>query len=255
MTSSDYLNVENMAKLFGQRWGLRHVSFALQKGGLLGVVGLSGSGKTTLLRCLSGLESPTEGTIHIAGVELSDYLLANRIAMVFQKYANFEWLTARQNLQVALEHEIRTVAGKRLADEMLNELGLLDAADKYVSELSGGMQQRIAFGRALLQEAEIVAFDEPFAALDVLNRRLMQNLLKSKLRLSGKTAVLVTHDVSEAIYVCDKVLVLSNKASEKSLIFESAFGRDQDHQVKSTPEFLKLRAEITEALIAVSEAH
>lgn len=248
-SKTNALEIKNLSKKFEKTTALQPVSFNLLTGQTIGVIGLSGCGKTTLLRCIAGLVKPYSGTILISGERHQQYLNKHRIAMIFQRYSNFEWLSVLDNLKEAF---VSSPSAQGIEDQclnMLNDLGLYTWKDNHISELSGGMQQRIALGRALLQDQDLIGLDEPFAALDVKNRRSMQELVKAQMQLKKRSAVFVTHDIEEAIYVSDSILLLSNSPNSEAKIFSSPYGSVLDQSVKNSDEFRKLQSQITEFIV------
>lgn len=243
------ISVKNLSKSFGSTIALQPVSFELEKGQTLSVVGLSGSGKSTLLKCLAGLIPDYDGKISISAIPHRDYLRDHRIAMIFQRYSNFEWLTVFENLAEAFAATGHNPAKLERCEEMLGFLGLKDWRQAYVSELSGGMAQRVALGRALLQEQDIIGLDEPFAALDIKNRRSMQELIRHVFHQQNRTAVFVTHDISEAISVGDKILVVKNDGRNPAELISGLSTGDGLQYAKNSPEFVKMLNEISEHLL------
>ncbi len=190
---------------------LRDISLTIQEGEFVCVVGPSGCGKTTLLRLLAGLDLPTAGEIRVNGRPVTGP--GADCAIVFQNYPLFPWLTARKNIMFAVQ-QVRKLdrrEARELADVFLTRVGLLDAAEKYPFQLSGGMRQRVAIARSLAIDREILLLDEPFGALDTRSRSELQDLLERLTRGEGqrpRTVVLVTHDVHEAVFLGDRVLYM-----------------------------------------------
>ena len=208
------IDVNNLTVTFQDRnsvfTALDHVSFHIEEGEFVCLVGHSGCGKSTLLRVLSGLQEKTSGSVTIDGKEVTGPG-ADR-TVVFQQYSLFPWMTARRNILFGLEQAHR---GNRreiamIADHYLERVGMKEAADKYPFQLSGGMRQRVAIARALAIDAEIILLDEPFGALDAKSRASLQALL-TELWEKGKrkTILFVTHDIDEAILLSDRILFMS----------------------------------------------
>jgi osmoprotectant transport system ATP-binding protein len=207
------IEARRLTKRYGDTVVVDDVSFEVGAGELLAVVGESGSGKTTTLKLLNRLEEPTSGSVRIAGEDASrtpPHLLRRRIGYVFQRIGLFPHMTVRDNIGVtpsllgANEARIR-----QRAAELLDLVGLGQGlADRYPSELSGGQQQRVAVARALAAEPQVVLLDEPFGALDPLTRDRLQQAFDRIRRDLGLTAVLVTHDMAEALLLSDRVAVL-----------------------------------------------
>ena len=187
---------------------LEDIDVDVRSGEFLVIIGPSGCGKSTLLKMLAGLEPPTAGRLlhngqAIAGPDV------NR-SLIFQQPSLYPWLSARENVAFGLKLQGMPRAERQTrALEFLRQVGLRDFADKHPHELSGGMQQRVAIARALCVGADILLMDEPFAALDVQTRYQMQSFLLDIWHGSGKTVVFVTHHIDEAVYLADRVIVLT----------------------------------------------
>ena len=197
------------------------------------IVGPSGCGKTTLLRMAAGLELPTSGSILLDGKPAGGP--GPERGMVFQKFALFPHLTVSKNIDFGLK--IKKVPESERRDiiaRYLKLLGLEDFAKAYPKELSGGMQQRVAIARALVIEPEILLMDEPFAALDAQMRTSMQEMLLKLVRLTNITTMFVTHSVEEAVYLADKLVVLSQRPARVSRVID--IGRDVPWKNLSVPE-------------------
>ncbi|QEL64623.1 NitT/TauT family transport system ATP-binding protein [Oryzomicrobium terrae] len=233
---------------------LRRVSLEVPEGTFLTLLGPSGSGKSTLLRLIAGLEAPSDGRLAWNGVTIDGPGIDR--AVVFQNYALFPWYTVVDNvaLAVAKAHpQARRAERRERAREYLAKVGLSDAAGKYPFQLSGGMQQRAAIARALALEAPVLLMDEPFGALDPINRGKLQDLLLDVWQSTSprRTIVFVTHDVDEALYLGDQVAVLG--ASPGRLLAQVAvpFPRPRQRaQLFASAEFHARREEIAELLDA-----
>ena len=201
--------VADAAKAYGDVAVLGGVSLEVPSGGTVGLVGRSGCGKSTLLRLIAGLETPDRGRIAVAGAEDEAGRLAS-CALMPQADLLMPWRDALGNASVPLEN---AGAGRRearaRAAELFAELGLAGFEEARSWELSGGMRQRVAFARTLLAEKPVLLLDEPFGALDAITRTEMQEWLAGALAALPRTAVLVTHDIDEALRLCDRVVVLT----------------------------------------------
>jgi len=221
-----------------------NISFDINKGELISIVGPSGCGKSTILRCISGLLQPTSGTIMI-GDRLCTTAGSDR-GMVFQDFALFPWRSVRKNVEFGLE-----IAGvpkeerRERSDRYLKSMGLLDFADSRVHELSGGMKQRVGIARAMIMHPAVILMDEPFGALDAQTRNILQESLVNVLKNSHRTIVFVTHSVDEALYLSDRVLVLSKRPASIHQIIEVPGDRPRD---RGAPEYAKMRKEILDYL-------
>ena len=190
---------------------LKDVSLEIQEGEFVAVVGPSGCGKSTLLRILAGLDRPTSGTVRIAGQATGAPLPG--VVFLFQDYSRslLPWRTALGNVAFAIEHQAHLGRGEiaRRCEQYLDLVGLQGFEHHTPSQLSGGMQQRVTIARALVAEPKIILMDEPFGSVDALTRMELQELLLTLWRRHGFTVVLVTHDVDEATYLAQRVLLMS----------------------------------------------
>jgi ABC-type nitrate/sulfonate/bicarbonate transport system ATPase subunit len=201
--------VADAAKTYGNVAVLGGVSLEVPSGGTVGLVGRSGCGKSTLLRLIAGLEAPDRGRIAVAGAEDEAGRLAS-CALMPQADLLMPWRDALGNASVPLENAgVGRREARARAAELFAELGLAGFEEARSWELSGGMRQRVAFARTLLAEKPVLLLDEPFGALDAITRIEMQEWLAGALAALPRTAVLVTHDIDEALRLCDRVVVLT----------------------------------------------
>lgn len=214
MTQPARIQLLNLGKAFVSRHDkvevLHDVSFQVTPKEFVAILGPSGCGKTTLLKIVAGLIRATSGQVLIDGTPIHS-AGADR-GLVFQNYSLFPWLTVRQN--IAFGPSLGGVNGRRLravVDHYLTAFGLAEFEGFYPSQISGGMQQRVALARTLANEPRILLLDEPFGALDAYTRNSVQDFLSSIICDLDKTILLVTHDISEAIYLADRVIVLSQR--------------------------------------------
>ncbi len=191
------LEFENVSFSYGKKPVFENFSFTLDENEILAVMGTSGCGKTTLLRLVSGLEKPSKDSV-IRSTH-------KKIAYVFQEPRLFPWMTVRENLRAILE---KPREGDAKIDDVLQKVGLSDAAEQYPDELSGGMKSRVALARALLFEGDLYLLDEPFAALDEALRQELGALLREHIKNRGASAILVTHQASDAEAIADRILTL-----------------------------------------------
>jgi NitT/TauT family transport system ATP-binding protein len=194
---------------------LEDVSFTVQPGEFVSVIGSSGCGKSTLLSVLEGLREPTEGTAQIGGRKITGPALDR--AVVFQAYSLFPWLSAQKNVELAVKQSHPGLSRREvraLAAQSLERVGLATLGGRFPKELSGGQQQRVAIARALAQDSEVLLMDEPFGAIDAKNRALLQDLLLELWEADGaqardrKTVLFVTHDLDEAILLSDRIIMM-----------------------------------------------
>ena len=226
---------------------LENVSLELGTGELLSVLGPSGCGKTTLLNIVAGFLAPTEGQVRLDGREVTGP--GAERGMVFQQGALFEWMNVRENVSFGPR-----MAGKRepewhgTVDHLLDVVGLGDFKQKAVYELSGGMQQRVALARCLANDPDVILMDEPLGALDALTREKMQGLVLRLWKETGKTIILITHSVEEALLLGERLLVMAPRPgrihTEYRLPFADAGVGCDLRQIKKTPEFNERREEI-----------
>ena len=191
---------------------LKNVSFSIEEGEFVSVIGSSGCGKSTLLSILEGINTPTEGEILINGEPVTG-TGADR-GVVFQHYSLFPWMTARKNVAFGIKQVNKTATRAeryQLADEFLEKVGLERFKNKYPSQLSGGMQQRVAIARALAMDTDILLMDEPFGAIDAKNRTILQELLLElwENATPRKTVVFVTHDIDEVMFLSHKIVMMT----------------------------------------------
>jgi NitT/TauT family transport system ATP-binding protein len=253
-----HLQIDHLCKSYGygnaSKEVLRDVSFAVNSGEFVALVGSSGSGKSTVMRLIAGLDRPSAGAISIDGRPVT--APGSDRGMVFQKYSLYPWLTAAQNVAFGMElqgrnrQEIRERTGY-----FLEVVGLADAARRLPRELSGGMQQRIAIARALAAEPQVLLLDEPFGALDIQIRESMQEFLRDLWQRTGLTALLITHDLEEALLLAGTVHIL---APSPGRIVRSV-AVDLDHSsmahLRVSPSFLALREELAQNLRSLEPAH
>ncbi|MFC4777669.1 ABC transporter ATP-binding protein [Paenibacillus sp. GCM10023252] len=191
----------------GASLAVEKLNLTVQRGEFISLVGPSGCGKTTILSLLAGLLRPTQGEVLLAGETVRGP--SPKLGYMLQQDYLFPWRTIRDNAALGLEiHGIRTPEKLAYVDELLTELGLPGAGSKYPHELSGGMRQRVALARTLATEPEVLLLDEPFSALDLHIKLLLEDLVEETLNRLGKTAVLVTHDLAEAAAMSDRVIIL-----------------------------------------------
>jgi sulfonate transport system ATP-binding protein len=202
MSGGSAIRVEALTKAFGDKMVLKEMSFTINAGDFVSIVGKSGCGKSTLLRLLIGLETKTTGAI------VSDAAQAARL--VFQEPRLLPWSNVIANVAVGLGSQVKPAEAAAKALQALKEVGLGDRGGDWPSQLSGGQRQRVALARALVTHPKLLALDEPLGALDALTRIEMQALLESVWRAQGFTALLVTHDVQEAIVLGDRVLLIED---------------------------------------------
>lgn len=249
MSATKLIDVDGVSQLFATRdgeptWALWRTSLSVSAGEFVCLIGPSGCGKTTLLHLIAGFIQPSQGSVRFAGAEVK--APGPDRGVVFQEYALFAWMTARQNVEFGLR--MRGVAkGERRerASEALTRVGLDRATDRYPHELSGGMRQRVAVARALVNEPRVLLMDEPFAAVDAITRSTLQQDLIRLWQQTGISIVFVTHNIDEAVFLAQRVVVMKpHPGSVKSIMpIDMAYPR-----LRSSKEFGVAFAELSEAL-------
>ncbi len=245
------LEVKNLTKVFttakGDVRALNDVSFNVHRREFISVIGPSGCGKSTLIRILAGLETLTSGQLLLNGSPVSGPG-ADR-GMVFQNYTLFPWLTVKKNVmfgpQLAGQSE-KQAEGNAL--EWIELVGLRKFTDAYPSQLSGGMKQRVAIARALANQPEVLFMDEPFGALDAQTRASMQSYLLQIWQNVDVTILFVTHDLDEAIYLSDRILVLKTNPGEIAEFIEVSVERSRSPEQFLSPEFLATKKRLEELI-------
>lgn len=229
------LEIQNLSHSYhtleGETLALSNLSFTMQKGEFISIVGPSGCGKSTLLSLISGLMEPEEGNVELHG-KLMGYML--------QKDHLLEWRSIYKNIILGLEiQHMLTARTKMKAQVLLEQYGLADFANAKPSELSGGMRQRAALIRTLILEPDLLLLDEPFSALDYQTRLTVADDIGQIIRNEKRSAILVTHDLSEAISLGDKVIVLSKRPASIKKVIPLSFSLEKDTPLKrrNAPEF------------------
>jgi len=226
---------------------LKDISFSLKKGELLTVLGPSGCGKTTLLNIAAGFLRPTSGSITLTGKEIDGPGVER--GMVFQQGALFEWLTVNENVNFGLrmKNEDPITTAKKV-EEWLDIVGLKGFGDTPTYQLSGGMQQRVALARCLINDPDLILMDEPLGALDALTREKMQSLVLKIWKETGKTIILITHSVEEALLLGEKLYVMAPRPGRIHKEYKLPFalmGLDGDlREIKDKKDFVSKREEI-----------
>lgn len=248
-SQDNFLEVQDLGVSFhgpdGQFEALKEISFSLASQEFLCVLGPSGCGKSTLLRLISGLIQPTHGSISFGcrGDSLPN------ISLVFQQANLMPWRTVLQNILLPLE--ILGVDQKEAVDranEMIRMVGLEEFADAWPAELSGGMAQRVAIARAFIAEPDLLLLDEPFGALDALTRDRMGEELLRLWQSSQRAVIMVTHSITEALLLSDRVMVLSPRPASLVMEMQVDLPRPREEEIRYTPEFLSLERELRGAI-------
>ncbi|UOQ59557.1 ABC transporter ATP-binding protein [Leucobacter rhizosphaerae] len=247
------IHIEQVSKTFASRGGavlaVDRVDLDVEPGGFVAIVGPSGCGKTTLLRMMAGLETLSDGRILVDGDAVVGP--SPKLGVVFQRPVLLEWRTILQNLLLPIELRRRpNDADRENAKRLLAMVGLTDFADRYPRELSGGMQQRASICRALIADPEVILLDEPFGALDALTREHLHLEFNELWRSTGKTVVMITHDIPEAVFLAERVVVMGPRPGRIIETFDVPFGPERDERVQADPRFGQLVLRIRESLEA-----
>ncbi len=240
------ITVHGAIKIYETKSGgvhaLEDFSLDVREGELVCILGPSGCGKTTLLWAMSGLHALTRGEIRLSGQPVNGPRPAE-IGMIFQEANLLPWRNLRQNIELPFEIKKKPVPSDRV-ERLLQETGLVGFDKAFPRELSGGMQQRASIVRALAQEPEVLLMDEPFGALDAFTRDEMNLLLLRLWTESGQTIVFVTHNISEAIFLADRVVVMTPRPGRLARIYDIGLPRPRTIEMTFEPEFIELIQDI-----------
>ncbi len=252
-----HLQVSSVCKSFGHgekaKLVLDRISFDLHAGEFLALVGSSGSGKSTVMRLIAGLDQPSAGSISIDGDPVRGP--GSDRGMVFQKYSLYPWLTAAQNVAFGMELQGRSRMDIRERTAyFLEVVGLADAARRLPRELSGGMQQRIAIARALAAEPRLLLLDEPFGALDIQIRESMQEFMHQLWRQTGLSALLITHDIEEALLLANRVHIMAPSPGRIVRSVDVSLDKSNLAELRLSRHFLQLREELAANLRGLEPA-
>jgi NitT/TauT family transport system ATP-binding protein len=222
---------------------LQNFDIDIQEGEFLSIVGPSGCGKSTFLNVLLGLIRPDSGDVRMQGTPIAGPS-TNR-AMVFQEFGLLPWRTVKANVELGLELKgLGSTERARVSEPLIEMVGLAGFEGHFPHELSGGMKQRVGLARALATDPDVLLMDEPFAALDAQTRDLMQVELLRIWQQAKKTVLFVTHQIDEAIYLSDRVMVMTKRPGRAKKIFPIDLPRPRDYEMRMTPEFNELKLEI-----------
>jgi NitT/TauT family transport system ATP-binding protein len=228
---------------------LEELSFEVEELEFLALLGPSGCGKSTLLRVIDGLTPCDSGQILMNGRDITGVGTGREGAMVFQSFDLYPWRTVLENVEFGLEiFRVPKAERKERAHRYIKLVGLEGFEDAYPHQLSGGMQQRVGTARALAIDPQILLMDEPFGALDVQTRDILQDELLRIWQRERKTVLFVTHSIEEAIYLADRIFVFSPRPARIERTIEVPFPRPRSDGIKATPEFLELRRDIWQTL-------
>lgn len=240
----DFPTRNDKGRVVGAFTALDSINLDIEDGEFVAVLGPSGCGKSTLLDLLGGLSQPTSGEIWLDGKPIKGASLDRGV--VFQQYALFPWLNALDNVAFALEAKGMSKAERReIAKRHLALVGLDGFDERYPHQLSGGMKQRVALARSLAHDPSVLLMDEPFAALDAQTREMLQAEVLRIWEQSRKTVVFITHGIDEAIYLSQRIAVMTSRPGRiKQIIANPLSGRSPSEDVRASPEFGRLRHEV-----------
>lgn len=237
---------------------LQDANLEIRTNEFITLVGASGCGKSTLLRTIGGLEYLTSGAISVDGKPVTGP--GAERAMVFQHYSLYPWLTVRENIRFCRSlkskrddltaHDVEVASGR--TDALLSLMGLSAVENAYPNQLSGGMQQRVAIARAMMSKPDILLMDEPFGALDAQTREVMHDLILHVFALEKPTIVFVTHDVEEAIYLGDRVVLMAPRPGRIDTVYQVPLPAEREQDMKLAPEFTSLKREILDRIRTTS---
>ncbi|MGV3494807.1 MAG: ABC transporter ATP-binding protein [Ramlibacter sp.] len=229
---------------------LDDVSFEIRNGEFVSIIGPSGCGKTTMMNIVGGFVEPTAGRVLLDGKPVK--APGPDRGVIFQEYGVFPWLTVRQNIEFGLKlgaSKVNAAQREEIVARYMKLMGLADFANHFPKHLSGGMRQRLAIARAYAVRPEFLLMDEPFGALDAQTRSAMQDLLLQVLESEGKTVMLITHSVEEAIYLSSRIVVVTARPARIRTIIDVPFGYPRAEDVHEDPRFGELRAHIRDLVM------
>ncbi len=249
--SAPILQVEGVSKSYkgrsGETLALEPTSFSVREGEFVAIVGPSGCGKSTLLHILGGLTEPSAGQMFLDGQQFFE--AGPERGMVFQGYTLFPWLNVRENVKFGPRMQgLPLEEQEKRASHFLNEVNLHGFHEHFPKQLSGGMRQRVAIARALANRPRILLLDEPFGALDAQTRAVMQDLVLGIRKRERTTALLITHDIDEAVYLADRIFVMTARPGRFKAELAVPFGQDRTETVRDSVEFFELRRQVSHLL-------
>ncbi len=242
-----YISVQEVSKTYQQKGtsfrAMDRVNLEIEKGEFICLLGPSGCGKTTLLNTMAGFEKADSGSILIDGQPVTKPA-PNRVT-VFQHYGLLPWQTVEKNVMFGLEaQKVPKEEARKRADQFIEMVGLRDFIHHRPSQLSGGMQQRVSIARALAVDPEVLFMDEPFGALDAITRIKLQDDLLHIVKSQHKTVIFVTHDIEEAVYLADRIVVMTPNPGRVKTIIKVPLGEERD---RTRDDFLQVRDHVFEA--------
>ena len=245
-----YIEIQDATKIYEKPGGFRsskesftaldHISLQIEKGEFICLLGPSGCGKTTLMNSIAGFETLTEGSITIDGQKVK--APSEKYVTIFQNYGLLPWRTVEKNVELGLETlKVPKQERKQIAMKYLQLVGLENFAKRHPAQLSGGQQQRVAIARGLAVDPEILFMDDPFGALDAITRYKLQDDLLHITKSQNKTVIFVTHDIDEAVFLADKIVVMSPNPGRIKAVIPIGLG---SHRDRTGGDFLQLRDKV-----------
>jgi len=250
------VEIVDVGKVFAARRGagvtaLEQVNLRVGAGEFVSLIGPSGCGKSTLLRLIADLDAPSSGTVSVFGKTARQARLDQDYGIAFQQAGLLPWRTVRENIELPLQlHGVGRAARRARASELIELVGLGDFGDKHPDQLSGGMQQRVAIARSLAESPRLLLMDEPFGALDEMTRERMQTELARLRSETGAAVVFVTHSIPEAVYLSDRVVVMSPRPGRIVQILDTGLGAGQERTdaLREDTQFFERVSAVREAL-------
>jgi len=255
MTGTDSVVVRGVGKRFATKTGdvsaLESIDLTVAAGEFVSLIGPSGCGKSTLLRLIADLDSPTSGMVEVFGKPAARARRDQDYGIAFQQAGLLPWRTVAANIALPLElHGVGAAERRARVAELAELVGLTDFADRHPDQLSGGMQQRVAIARAMAERPRLLLMDEPFGALDEMTRERMQAELARLAAETGAAVVFVTHSIPEAVFLSDRIVVMSPRPGRITDVIETGFGKDaaRDESLRESPSFFDRVTAVREAL-------
>jgi NitT/TauT family transport system ATP-binding protein len=246
----DRIAFDRVSVQFGSLKVVDDVSYTIREGEFVSVIGPSGCGKTTMMNMVAGFVQPSRGAVLLDGRPVEGP--GPDRGVIFQEYGVFPWLTVKQNIAFGLK-----LAANRVPDDereaicarYMRLMGLAEFADAWPKTLSGGMRQRVAIARAYAVKPQFLLMDEPFGALDAQTRSAMQDLLLQVLQAEGKTVMLITHSVEEAVYLSNRIVVMTARPTRIREVIEVPFGYPREESLHEKPQFGELRSHVRDLVM------
>jgi NitT/TauT family transport system ATP-binding protein len=250
------LSARHVTKIYdaGGIVAVRDLSMEVEAGEFVCLLGASGCGKTTMLSLFAGFLRPSSGQVMLNGVEIAG--IEPRCGMVFQSYALFPWKTVRGNVEFGLKMQgVGRRERRERAQRFIELVKLTGFEERYPTELSGGMQQRVTLARILAADPQVLLMDEPFAALDAMTRQIMQEELLRIHAASGKTTVFITHAIDEALILSDRIVVMSARPGRIKAVVANTLPRPRHVSMQLLPQYMALKAEVWQLVEAELAGH